>query len=93
MLLKPNMVGKITEAMDAPRYAAAQGYRVVGSGRAGGSIDDPNPDIAVAVGAPLVKFGALRTGGRLGTQDCFFRIEEEFGEAGRFAGQGLFRTS
>jgi hypothetical protein len=88
-----NMVGTITEAVDAARYATAHGYRVVGSGRAGGSIDDPIPDIAVAVGAPLVKFGAPRTGERLGKQNCLLRIEEEFGEAGRFAGQDLFRAS
>jgi len=93
MLLKPNMVGTITEAMDAARYAADHGYRVVDSGRAGGSIDDPIPDIAVAVGASLVKFGAPRTGERLGKQNCLLRTEEELGEAGRFAGQGLFRTS
>lgn len=93
MLLKPNMVGTITEALDAARYATAHGYRVVGSGRAGGSIDDPIPEIAVAVGAPLVKFGAPRTGERLGKQNCLLRMEEEFGEMGRFAGQDLFRTS
>jgi enolase len=93
MLLKPNMVGTITEAMDAARYATAHGYRVVGSGRAGGSIDDPIPDIAVAVGAPLVKFGAPRTGERLGKQNCLLRMEEEFGAAGRFAGQDLFHTA
>jgi enolase len=93
MVLKPNMVGTITEAMDAARYATAHGYCVVGSGRAGGSIDDPVPDVAVAVGAALVKFGAPRTGERLGKQNCLLRMEEELGDAGRFAGLELFRTS
>lgn len=92
MLLKPNMVGTITEALDAARHATAHGYRVVGSGRAGGSIDDPIPDIAVAVGAPLVKFGAPRTGERLGKQNCLLRMEEELGDSGRFAGRELFRA-
>jgi enolase len=91
MLLKPNMVGTITEALETARYAATHGYRVVGSGRAGGSIDDPIPDIAVAVGAPLVKFGAPRTGERLGKQNCLLRIEEELGESARYAGADLFR--
>jgi enolase len=90
MVLKPNMVGTITEAMDAARYAQAHDYRIVGSGRAGGSIDDPIPDIAVAVGAPLVKFGAPRTGERLGKQNCLLRMEEELGASARFAGLEMF---
>jgi enolase len=93
MLLKPNMVGTITEAMDAARYAATHKYRVVGSGRADGSSGDPIPDIAVVVGAPLAKFGAPQTGGRFGKQNCLLRMEEEFGVAGRFAGQDLFPTA
>ncbi|HSB80185.1 MAG TPA: enolase [Candidatus Methylomirabilis sp.] len=93
MVLKPNMVGTISEALDAARFAQAHGYRLVGSGRAGGSIDDPIPDIAVAVGAPLVKFGAPRTGERLGKQNCLLRIEEELGNSARFAGPEVFRVS
>lgn len=93
MVLKPNMVGTISEALDAARFAQAHGYRLVGSGRAGGSIDDPIPDIAVAVGAPLVKFGAPRTGERLGKQNCLLRIEEELGDSARFAGPEVFRVS
>jgi enolase len=92
MLLKPNMVGTITEAVDAAAHAGAHGNRIVESGRAGGSIDDPIPDIAVAVGARLVKFGAPRTGERLGKQNCLLRMEEELGEAARFAGLELFGT-
>jgi hypothetical protein len=49
--------------------------------------------IAVAVGAPLIKFGAPRIGERLGKQNCLLRMEEEFGEAGRFAGPELLCTS
>ncbi len=92
MVLKPNMVGTISEALDAARYAREHGYRVVGSGRAGGSIDDPIPDVAVAAGAPLVKFGAPRTGERLGKQNRLLRIEEELGESGRFAGPECIRA-
>ncbi len=91
MILKPNMVGTISEAMDAAEYAKDHGYQIVGSGRAGGSIDDPIPDIAVAVGAPLVKFGAPRTGERLGKQNCLLRIEEELGASARFAGPDVFK--
>ncbi|HYB21055.1 MAG TPA: phosphopyruvate hydratase [Thermodesulfobacteriota bacterium] len=90
MILKPNMVGTLSEAMDAADLARKHGYWVVGSGRAGGSLDDPIPEISVAVGAPLVKFGAPRTGERLAKQNVLLRIEEELGESGRFAGVDIF---
>jgi enolase len=86
MLLKPNMIGTISEAMAAARYAQSHGYTVIGSGRAGGTVDDPITDIAVAVGAPLVKFGAPRSGERLAKHNCVLRFEEELGAAARFAG-------
>ncbi len=90
MILKPNMIGTISEAVEAARFAQAHGYKVIGSGRAGGTIDDPITDIAVAVGAPLVKFGAPRSGERLGKQNCMLRYEEELGPAARFAAPEVF---
>jgi len=77
LILKPNMVGTITEALVAARYAADNGYLVVGSCRAGGT---------VATGAPLIKLGAPRTGERLNLQNCFLRVEEELGAATVSAG-------
>ncbi len=90
MILKPNMVGTLTEAMDTAHYAMKHGYQVVASGRAGGGTDDPIPDIAVALDVPLVKFGAPRSGERIGKQNCLLRIEEYLGESARFAGPLLF---
>jgi len=90
MILKPNMVGTISEAMDAADLAKKHGYTVVGSGRAGGSVDDPISEISVAVAAPIVKFGAPRTGERLAKQNVLLRIEEELRGSGRFAGLDLF---
>ncbi len=54
--------------------------------------DDPIPEIAVALGAPLVKFGAPRTGERISKQNCMLRIEEELGQSGHFAGNDLFKN-
>jgi len=92
MILKPNMVGTLTEAIGTAEYANKHGYRVVGSGRAGAGPDDPIPEIAVALGAPLVKFGAPRTGERISKQNCMLRIEEELGQSGHFAGNDLFKN-
>jgi enolase len=93
MILKPNMVGTLSEAMDTAAYAKEHSYCLVGSGRAGGMADDPIPDIAVAVGAPLVKFGAPRSGERIAKQNILLRIEEELGASGRFAGPDLFKAT
>ena len=92
MILKPNMIGTISEALAAARCAKEHGYCVIGSGRAGGSVDDPVPDVAVAAGAALVKFGAPRTGERLNMQNCLLRMEDELGEAARFAGAEVFHA-
>ncbi len=91
MILKPNMVGTLTEAIDTARYAKTYGYQVVGSGRAGGGTDDPIPDIAVALDVALVKFGAPRSGERISKQNGMLRIEEELGPSGHFVGSHLFK--
>jgi enolase len=90
ILLKPNQVGTISEALDAARYALAHGFKVLGSGRAGGSIDDPITDIAVAIGAPFVKFGAPRSGERMAKHNSMLRFEEELGASARFPGPETF---
>jgi enolase len=93
IVVKPNMVGTLSEAMDTVHYAKEHGYRVVASGRAGGGLDDPIPEIAVAMRVPLVKFGAPRTGERVGKQNCLLRIEEALGESGRFSGLDIFNPN
>lgn len=85
MVFKPNMVGTISEALDAANYAKEHGYYIIPSGRAGGSADDPIPEIAVAIGAPLAKFGAPRTAERTAFHNCMLRIEEESGKSPRLA--------
>jgi enolase len=93
MILKPNMVGTISEAMAAARYATERDYVVIGSCRAGGSVDDPIPDVSVAAGASLVKLGAPRTGERVAMQNGLLRIEEEMGDAAVFAGPRFARQA
>lgn len=89
MILKPNMVGTLSEAIETTSYAKSKGYCIVGSGRAGGG-DDPVPEVVVAVGAPVVKFGAPRTWERISKQNCLLRIEEELGETASYSGPDLF---
>lgn len=90
MVLKPNMIGTISEALDAVDYARKHGYWIIPSGRAGGVADDPIPEIGVAIGAPLAKFGAPRTAERIAKQNCLLRIEEELGESARLSTWDIF---
>jgi len=80
MVLKPNMIGTLSEALDTADFARKHGYTIIASCRAGGSPDDPIPDVAVAVGAPLIKAGAPQTGERTSIQNRLLRIEEELGD-------------
>jgi len=84
MIFKPNMVGTLSEAMDTARYAQEHHYWVIPSSRAGGSVDDPIPDLAIAVGARLAKFGAPQSGERTTYQNHLLRTEEELGSSATF---------
>lgn len=77
MIMKPNQVGTITKALEAVKYMQENNMLVVGSGRAGGVIDDPVAEIAVAVGAPIMKTGAPRSGERTIFTNYGLRLEEE----------------
>jgi enolase len=84
MVLKPNMVGTLTEALDAARFAQEHNYWIIPSCRSGVNPGDPIPDIAVAVEAFLMKVGAPQTGERIAIQNRLLRIEEELGESAQF---------
>ncbi|CAA7600881.1 phosphopyruvate hydratase [Acididesulfobacillus acetoxydans] len=76
IILKPNQVGSLTEALVTKVYASERGFTVIPSGRAGGAVDDPIREIAVGIKAPLVKVGAPRSGERINSMNQLLRIEE-----------------
>ncbi len=80
MIFKPNMVGSVTEALDAARFATANGMEVIPSLRAATSPGDPTAELGVAVGARLMKVGAPQTGERTRQQNNLIRIAENFGK-------------
>ncbi len=77
MILKPNQAGTISEAKNTVSFMKENNLLVVASGRAGGVMDDPNGDLAIAVGAPMMKTGAPRSGERIVWLNHAMRIEEE----------------
>ena len=50
---------------------------VVASGRAGGVIDDPNAELAIALGLPIMKTGAPRSRERTIFTNTGLRVEEQ----------------
>ena len=84
VMLKPNMVGTITEALEVARWAEEHEFVLVPSIRSGSTVDDPIADISVAVGAPLIKPGAPRSGERTACHNQLVRIEENLNGAARF---------
>lgn len=58
LIVKPNQIGTVTEALAVVEIAKYKNLRVIVSHRSGETNDDFISDFAVAVGADYVKFGA-----------------------------------
>lgn len=86
IVIKPNMVGTISEALETALYAKSHGLQLVPGGRSGGCVDDPVPDIAVALGAQLAKFGAPRAGEKVNKYNRLLQIKDELGGSAGFFG-------
>jgi enolase len=77
MVIKPNMVGTLSEAIAAASFAHEHGCVVVGSIRSGSTCDDPIPDVSAAVRAQFLKPGAPRSGERTACSNQMLRIAED----------------
>ncbi|OBK20808.1 enolase [Mycobacterium asiaticum] len=76
LVLKPNQVGSVAEALDCYEYASQHGILAIPSGRSGGVIDDVVMDLAVGLGAPFQKNGAPRSGERIEKLNFLLRTAE-----------------
>ena len=79
MIFKPNQAAPLTEAIETARYMMDKGLLVIPSGRAGGTLDSPEKEIAVALGAWVTKTGAPRSGSRTNGFNFLLRVSEELG--------------
>ena len=77
LILKPNQVGTISEAIEAGRLAKSYGWKVMVSHRSGETNDDFISDLAVGIGADFIKAGAPARGERVVKYNRLLRIEEE----------------
>ncbi len=79
LLLKPNQVGTLTEAVEAMRLASDAGWQVTASARSGETEDDWLADVAVGLGAGQIKIGSITQSERLAKYNRLLAIEAETG--------------
>ena len=91
ILVKVNQIGTLTETIAAVRMAQGSGYTAVMSHRSGETEDSTIADLAVALGCGQIKTGSLARSDRTAKYNQLLRIEEELGDAARYAGRGALK--
>ncbi|MDT5041949.1 MAG: enolase [Actinoplanes sp.] len=90
VLVKVNQIGSLTETLDAVDLSHRAGFATMMSHRSGETEDVTIADLAVAVGSGQIKTGAPARSDRVAKYNQLLRIEEELGDAARYAGAGAF---
>ena len=84
LLLKPNQVGTLSEAMACGRLALERGWGCVVSHRSGDTEDSFIADLAVGLGCGQIKTGAPARSERVAKYNRLLRIHEELGDEARY---------
>ena len=92
LLVKVNQIGTLSETLAAVTIAQRAGYTAVMSHRSGETEDATIADLAVATNCGQIKTGSLARSDRLAKYNQLIRIEEELGDAARYAGRSIFAT-
>ena len=90
VLLKPNQIGTVTETYQAFKLARDTGWGTVMSHRSGETEDTTIADLAVGWNVGQIKTGAPARSERVAKYNRLLRIEEELGDAARYAGLEAF---
>ncbi len=91
LLVKVNQIGTLTETLEAVSMAQRAGYTAVMSHRSGETEDATIADLAVATNCGQIKTGSLARSDRLAKYNQLIRIEEQLGDAARYAGRAVLR--
>lgn len=75
IIIKPNQIGTLTEALAAIQKAREYGWSVIVSHRSGETNDTAIADIACAVGADGIKLGAPARGERIAKYNRLLQLE------------------
>jgi enolase len=90
VLVKVNQIGSLTETFETVAMAHRASWTTMVSHRSGETEDATIADIAVAVNAGQIKTGAPARSDRVAKYNQLLRIEEELGDAARYAGASAF---
>ncbi|WP_139977934.1 phosphopyruvate hydratase [Nocardioides litoris] len=90
LLVKVNQIGSLTETLDSVELAHRNGFRCMMSHRSGETEDTTIADLAVATNCGQIKSGAPARSDRTAKYNQLLRIEEELGDAARYAGASAF---
>jgi enolase len=91
ILVKVNQIGSLSETLETVEMAHKAGYTAVMSHRSGETEDSTIADLAVATNCGQIKTGSLSRSDRLAKYNQLIRIEEQLGDAARFAGKSVIR--
>ncbi len=78
VLIKLNQIGSLTETVQAIKTAQQANLKIAVSHRSGETVDDFVSDLAVAVNADYVKFGAVARGERVSKYNRIIEIERDW---------------
>ncbi len=92
ILVKVNQIGTLTETLEAVHMAQKAGYGVILSHRSGETEDSTISDLAVATNAGQIKTGSLSRSDRIAKYNQLIRIEQELGDAAKYAGSSIIRA-
>ena len=92
ILIKVNQIGTLTETIAAVRLAQSNGYTAVMSHRSGETEDSTIADLAVALSCGEIKTGSLARSDRTAKYNQLLRIEEQLGQAARYAGRAALKA-
>jgi enolase len=90
LLVKVNQIGSLTETLDSVDLAHRNRFRCMMSHRSGETEDTTIADLAVATNCGQIKTGAPARSERVAKYNQLMRIEEELGDAARYAGARAF---
>ena len=86
ILIKVNQIGTLSETLETVEIAHRAGWTAVMSHRSGETEDATIADLAVATNCGQIKTGSLARSDRTAKYNQLIRIEEQLGDAARYAG-------
>ncbi|MCB2112945.1 MAG: phosphopyruvate hydratase [Parvularculaceae bacterium] len=92
ILVKVNQIGTLTETLRAVERAHRASYSAVMSHRSGETEDSTIADLAVATNCGQIKTGSLARSDRTAKYNQLLRIEQELGDAARYAGKAMLKS-